>query len=121
MKRLTGLLAGVTLLASCGGGIPAYAGSVTGVDGTLDTTDAGNASFTGAVAMTVGTSYAAARSIFINCTVAGNISLTFFDGSTLVTPVNVGVTILPFAVTKVNSSGTTATATYANLTWVPAK
>jgi hypothetical protein len=121
MKRWIGVLAGASLLAACGGGSPAYAGSVTGVDGTIDTTDAGAAAFTGAVAMTVGTTYQAGRSLFINCTVAGNVSVTFFDGSALVVPVNVGVTILPFAVTRVNSSGTTATATYANLTWVPAK
>jgi hypothetical protein len=47
------------------------------------------------------------------------VKVAFFDGSTLVIPVNVGITILPFAVTEIVSSGTTATATYAQLLWVP--
>ena len=72
-------------------------------------------SITGAVAMTVGTSYAEARQLFINCTAAGNVALTFTDSTVLVVPVLAGLTILPWAVTAINTSGTTATATYANL------
>lgn len=69
----------------------------------------------GAVALAVGTPATAGRYLLINCTVAGNVSVTFSDTSTLVLPVGVGVQILPWAVTEINTSGTTATATYANL------
>jgi hypothetical protein len=69
--------------------------------------------------MTVGTTYAPGRSLWINCTVAGNVAVTFFDGSTLIFAVSVGPSMLPFAVTEVNSSGTTATATYYEMLWGP--
>jgi len=72
-------------------------------------------SITGVQAITVGTAYPEARQLLINCTVAGNVSVTFTDSTTLVIPVIAGLTILPWAVTAVNTSGTTATATYANL------
>jgi hypothetical protein len=65
--------------------------------------------------MTVGTVYTAYRSIAANCSVAGNVSVTFPDTSTIVVPVQVGFQTFPFAVTEVNSSGTTATCTYNNL------
>lgn len=77
--------------------------------------DANSAAFQGVVAMTVGTTYAVGRSVEINCTVAGNVSVTFPDASVLVFPVAVGFQTYPFAVTAINSSGTTATATYGNL------
>lgn len=78
--------------------------------------DANNAPYSGVVALTPGTPTASlGRSIGIVCTVAGNVSLTLQDGSTYVVPVAVGFQTLPFAVTQVNTSGTTATATYANL------
>ena len=118
MKRLrTFLLAGAMLLAP----LIARAGSQTGVDGTMDVSAAEDEAFTGVTAMTVGTVYPVGRSLFINCTVAGNVKMLFFDGSTLTFPVSAGPTILPFAVTEIVSSGTTATATYANLLWKPAK
>ncbi len=72
-------------------------------------------SITGAQAMAVGTSYPEARQLLINCTVAGNVAVTFTDSTILVIPVIAGLTILPWAITAVNTSGTTATATYANL------
>jgi len=117
-KRLIISALAALTMAACEAS-PAFAGGQTGVGGTLDVSSADSQAFTGAVAMTVGASYAPGRSILIDATAAGNVSLTFFDGSTLVVPVNAGITILPFAVTAVNTSGTTATATYANLTWVP--
>ena len=68
--------------------------------------------------MTVGASYAAGRSIQMVCTAAGNVSLEV-GGAADVVPVAGAtggtLTILHFAVTAVNSSGTTATCTYANL------
>lgn len=89
----------------------AYAASGSGGS----TSDPNNAPFAGVVAMTVGTSYAAQRSIGANCTAAGNMSVTFSDASTLVVPVQVGFQTFPFAVTAVNTSDTTATCTYVNL------
>lgn len=71
-------------------------------------------SIQGAVVITVGTGpIAAGRQLFINCSIAGTVTVTFTDTSTLVVPVNPGVNIFPFAVTGVVSA--TATATYANL------
>lgn len=72
---------------------------------------------TGAVAMTVGTSYAASDGIMINCTVSGNVVLTLYNGSQITIPVvaNPMPYILPFSVSSVATSGTTATATYYNL------
>jgi hypothetical protein len=78
--------------------------------------DAQNAGYQGAVAMTVGTTYAAQRSVKANCTVAGNVSLTMADGSTDVWIISApGSTVIPYAATAINSSGTTATCTYSNL------
>ena len=74
-----------------------------------------DAAFQGAVAMTVGTTYTAQRSVGASCTVAGNMSVTFTDASTLTVPVAVGWQTFPFAITAVNSSGTTATCAYSNL------
>lgn len=55
------------------------------------------------------------RGLAVICTVAGNVSLVFSNGSTLIVPVATGLTILPFAVKKVVAATTTATATYAIL------
>lgn len=107
-------------------GTPLQAGGSVSLAGTLPAfasppavTDANNAAFQGAVALTVGTTYSGSnigRSIAMVCTVIGNVSLTFPDTSTLVVPISAtGLTILPFAVASVNTSGTTATCTYANL------
>lgn len=99
LQNWTALLAKIPAL---GGAAPAASVPVT------------EASISGAVAMTVGTTYAAGRQLAINCTVAGNVSITFTDTSVYVFPVNPGFSAFPFAVTAVNASGTTATATYAN-------
>jgi hypothetical protein len=75
-----------------------------------------NKPYQGAIAMTAGSAVAAQRAIRVVCTVAGNITLTYADGSTDTVPVDVGLTIIPGAFTQVaipNSGG--ATATFANL------
>jgi ethanolamine utilization microcompartment shell protein EutS len=51
----------------------------------------------------------------INCTIAGTVKVGFPDGSTLTITVAVGTLILPWAVNQVFVTGTSATATYANL------
>ena len=48
------------------------------------------------------------------CTVAGNVSLIFADGSTLVWPVGMGATLFPWAIIGVKVTGTTAVASYYN-------
>lgn len=58
---------------------------------------------------------AAGRAILINSTVAGNVKVKFVDNSTITIPVQVGVTIFPWAIVQVFVTGTTATATYFNL------
>lgn len=55
------------------------------------------------------------RQIAINCTVAGDVKLGFADGSTLIIPVSVGLTVLSWAIMQVFVTGTSATASYANL------
>ena len=70
---------------------------------------------TGVVAVTVGTTYAVGRQLLINCSIAGNVSVTFQDASVLIFPVNAGLTILQWAITSVTTANTTATATYAIL------
>lgn len=45
-------------------------------------------------------------------TVAGNVALSFPNGTTMSVPVAIGLTILPFAPQQVLATGTTATATY---------
>ena len=77
--------------------------------------DSQSAPFAGAVAMTVGTTYSAQRSVGVLATVAGNVQFQFPDASTLTLPVFVGWQTFPFAATQIVSAGTTATATYFNL------
>lgn len=74
-----------------------------------------SAPYAGAAALTVGTAAAVGRAVGVVCTVAGNVALTLADASTITVPVAVGFTVLPFAATTVNTSGTTATASYYNL------
>lgn len=69
----------------------------------------------GAIALTPDVTARVGRFFAVNCSVAGNVSIAFADGSTHVFPVTTGYTILPYAIAKVNTSGTTATATYANI------
>lgn len=74
-------------------------------------------SITGTVAITPSDSVtvSAARQFLVNCTVAGNVKVAFSNSSTLTIPVATGMTILPWAIIQVFVTGTTATATYANL------
>ena len=75
-----------------------------------------DASYRGGVAMTVGTlTYQAWRGVGVNATVAGNVSIQMADGSAIVVTVPVGWTELKFSAVGINSSGTTATATYYDL------
>lgn len=61
------------------------------------------------------TTSTAGRQLAIICTTAGNVKVGFAAGSSLTIPVSVGLTLLPWQVTRVYVTGTTATATYANL------
>lgn len=55
------------------------------------------------------------RQLAILCTVAGNVKIRLQDSTTFTFPVAVGMLLLPWAVTQVFITGTTATATYFNL------
>lgn len=71
-----------------------------------------------AIALTAGdtTPFAPCGALFrINCTVAGDVTVVLEDGSTEVIAAPVGYFTLPYRVKRVNTTGTTATATYANL------
>lgn len=57
----------------------------------------------------------AGNQLRINCTVAGNVTVVLEDGTTEVIAVSPGYFTFPYRVKRVNSTGTTATATYANL------
>lgn len=57
----------------------------------------------------------AGRALAVICTVAGNVKVQFKNGSTFTFPVAVGMTCFPWRVVQVFVTGTTATATYANL------
>lgn len=71
--------------------------------------------YRGSIEIVADTPQASRNGVQISCTVAGDVSLKMDDGSANVVPVDVGLTVLPYAVQTVNSSGTTATATYRNL------
>jgi len=77
--------------------------------------DSQSAAFGGEIALTVGTAGTAGRSLKAICTAAGNISVTYSDGSTGVWSATFGTQTYPIAVTTVSSAGTTATCTYSNL------
>ena len=81
----------------------------------MRTQDDNSGPYLGEIALTVGTSYKPQRSLKVVCMVAGNVSVTYSDGSTGVWPVVVGTQTLPLAVAIVNSGGTTAVATYFNV------
>lgn len=55
------------------------------------------------------------RLFAVNCTVAGNVTVRLRDATTHVIAVTVGYHAFPYAVIGVNTTGTTATATYSNL------
>lgn len=68
----------------------------------------------GEVAMTVGQAgYAPGRALKVVCTVAGNITVLYPDGSQGTWPVVVGTQVLSLAVTEIVSE--TATSTFFNL------
>lgn len=79
--------------------------------------DVFNYPVTGAAAITPSDTVlvTAGRGFRIVCTVAGNVKVKYADGSTDTFPVEVGLTRLPDAVIQVFVTGTTATASYANL------
>jgi hypothetical protein len=81
----------------------------------MPTADLGGASYAGSTALVVGTAATAGRAVLINCTVAGNVAMTLSDASIITVSLPIGVFVLPFAATKINTAGTTATATYWNL------
>lgn len=73
--------------------------------------DSQSAGFGGVVAITPGTPVAAQRTLGYICTVAGNITLTLADTSTITLPIAVAggnFQTLPFAVTNVALGGSTA-------------
>ena len=72
-----------------------------------------DAPFSGVVAMTVATTYAAQRSVGAYCTSAGVMTLTLSDASSIVLPLAVGWQTFPFAATAVASA--TGTCTFSNL------
>ena len=77
--------------------------------------DVQNAPFSGAVAMTAGTVYAAQRSLGVLCTSSGNVQMQLSDSSSLTLPVAPGWQTFPFAVVQIVAAGTTATASFYNL------
>jgi hypothetical protein len=81
--------------------------------GPLSTSDVQSYAFQGAVPMTAGGNYAAARSIGFNCSVAGTVTVTFKNGSTLLVTLGAGWQTFPFAVTSWVAG--TATTTAVNL------
>ena len=81
----------------------------------LTVADTNSAAFQGEFAMTVGTTSTAGRSFKANCTAAGVVSMTYPDGSTGLWQMVVGIQTIPAAAASINSSGTTATATYTGL------
>lgn len=95
--------------------LAALATALARVNTTLTALQATEAPFQGVVPMTLDQAQAAQRAIRINCTVAGNVSLTYVDGSKDTIPVAVGLSYIAGAFTTVNSAGTSATATYANM------
>lgn len=66
----------------------------------------------GVEAIVVGTDGTPRRGILVVCTTAGDVRLKFADNSLLTVPVSVGLTVLPFSVKTVVTSGTTAVANY---------
>lgn len=72
---------------------------------------------TGFAALTAGDAQAfvtPGELFIVNCTVAGNVTVIGQDGSSHVIPVAVGYSAFPYRVKRVMTTGTTATATYAN-------
>lgn len=64
--------------------------------------------------ITPGTEAPAGRLFIVNCTVAGNVTVTLLGDTNHTIPVAVGYSVFPYSVTNVVVADTTATATYAN-------
>jgi hypothetical protein len=107
---------GVTLPAGGTGLLGWVSGIYKALTGTLTAVDPNTVPVTTVLPIVVGTPLAAGRSFVAVCTVAGNVSVTLSGGITRIYPLLVGLNVFPFAVTAVNASGTTASATYEN--WV---
>jgi hypothetical protein len=122
VRRVSGLLLALFALVAWEGAeaspsLPLVAPQCQTAAGGFAPCDSGSA-FASVTPMTVGTAYAAGRSIQIICTAAGNVSLQVGGAADVVPMAGATggtLTILHYAVTAVNSSGTTATCTYANL------
>jgi len=74
-----------------------------------------SSSFSSSVPMTLGTVYSAASALQVQCTIAGNVTITLANATTMVIPVPVGYSLFPFSVTEVATASGPATATYTNL------
>lgn len=98
-------------------GTTVYACNPVGPSNPLDTADQSGAAFASATTMTAGGStVAAGRSVELLCSGAGNVSFQLGGAAHIVAvPASPYSYTLPYSVTAVNSSGTTATCTYANL------
>ena len=70
--------------------------------------DTQSAAFSGAVAMTVGATYTAQRSVEVDATAQGLVTFTLSDGSTRTRTVYVGTTSIPYAVTQWSLPGSGA-------------
>lgn len=86
--------------------------------GVAASADPSNAPFADFAALTAddtaGHNVAAGRTVEVDCTVAGNVSLKLANGKTKVLPVQVGFQTFPWAAVGLNATGTTATASAIN-------
>lgn len=68
--------------------------------------------YRGAVPIVLDTPFAPGRAIAVIAQGPGNVAFRFEDASMLTVPVAVGLTILPFAATRITAGGTTAAASF---------
>jgi hypothetical protein len=125
MKRALIAALGLSLLTTAALAAPPVgisdpvSGRQAGVDptGALHTGDLSNVSYAAIVNMADGATVAAARAWQAECSAAGNVRVTFSNGSTRTIPLAVGLSILPYAITSWTVSGVAgpATCTAANL------
>jgi hypothetical protein len=69
-------------------------------------------SYRGAAAIVPDLVFAAPRAIAVVAQGSGNVALRFADASAITVPVSPGLTILPFAATRIVANGTTAAASF---------
>ena len=101
--------------AATNASLATLATALAGLQTTMTALQQSEAPFQGVVPMTLDQAQATQRAVRIVCTTAGTVSLTYADGSKDVIPIAVGLSYIAGAVTTVNSAGTTATATFANM------